>query len=181
MSRMRAISLPLKVMVLAKSLRKVRTPRATKISRSCSVGSPSSLFPCTCQVTRAVVPSGSVLVPLISILPTFLPTRRSSTANGIAARFSSSTERFIRDCLGTALPLLKDEVTMIHSVLYNAAAGRRHSFIVEPMKGPVFYDQTHNYHASSRHDQGSCKFQWFQDHTIWRGPVHSDKTMNLNS
>src|SRR5215467_3042567 len=128
MSRMRAISRPVKVTVLAKFCRNVRTPRATKISRSCSVGSPSSLLPCTCQVTRSSLPSGSVLVPLSSIFPICLPTRRSSTANGIAARFSSSTERFRR--VGWTLPtkLNRCYILFVHCRCCIA---------------PDFYDQSH--------------------------------------
>src|SRR5579872_241289 len=129
MPRMRAISRPEKVTVLAKSLRNVSTPNATKISRSCSVGRPSSLFPCTCQTTLAVVPSGSVLEPLISIFPTFLPTRRSRTAKGIAARFSSSTERFIKDGFGKGFPLPGERLGMPLHDLYNADTHLRHVFI----------------------------------------------------
>src|SRR6478609_1687389 len=69
------------------------------MSRSCSVGRPSSLLPCTCHITRTGVPSGRILVPSSSSLPIRRPTRRSKTANGIAARFCSSTDRFTRERL----------------------------------------------------------------------------------
>src|SRR5579863_4411150 len=131
MSRIRAISRPVKVTVLAKSLRNVNTPSATKISRSCSVGKPSSLLPCTCQVTRAVEPSGRVLEPLISIFPTRFPTRRSKTANGIAARFSSSTERFMSEGLGKGFPLTTLQFAILLHELYNEDGVFCHLFIIK--------------------------------------------------
>src|ERR1039458_7391250 len=103
MFSIRAISRPLKVTVLAKLLRKVSTPSTTKISRSCSVGRPSSLLPWICQTTSISLPLGSTFVPLISILPIRLPTLRSNTAKGMAARFSSSTERLTSAGLGLCL------------------------------------------------------------------------------
>src|SRR5579863_6022792 len=133
MSRIRAISRPVKVTVLAKSLRNVNTPSATKISRSCSVGKPSSLLPCTCQVTRAVEPSGRVLEPLISIFPTRFPTRRSRTANGIAARFSSSTERFMSEGLGKGFPLAPLQFGILLHELYNDGGMFCHLFIIKHM------------------------------------------------
>ena len=103
MPRIFAISLPLNVTVLAKLFWNVSDPRATKMSRSCSVGRPSSVFPCTCQETWTSAPSGSTFVPWISSFPIRFPTLRSRTANGIAARFSSSTDRCSKDGFGTVL------------------------------------------------------------------------------
>src|SRR5271165_3629571 len=146
MSRIRAISRPVNVTVLAKSLRNVRTPSATKMSRSCSVGRPNSLLPCTCQTTLTLAPSGNTLLPLISILPTRLPTRRSSTANGMAARFSSSTDRFIKEArdVGFALTGGADPGFSIAFLdLYNAVIRHRHLFIGGHMVCGQVYDQPH--------------------------------------
>src|SRR5581483_10178776 len=169
---MPAISRPLNVIVFAKSLRKVRTPSATKISRSCSVGSPSSLFPCTCQVTRALVPSGRILVPLISILPTFLPTRRSRTAKGIAARFSSSTERFINDCLGVSFPLPEDVVIAFSFCFVQRCRFPAPLFYCQTHEFSGIYCQTHTFITIHRQSQ-SLSIHWFPNPYNMTTPLDS--------